>query len=159
MSNSGRRRWSGCTAACSTRRSSRSQLTEKLVAEWPGALAWLVEGYRDWREGGMRTPPQVLLATQKYQNEQDPLADYICDRCVCAPKVRVGRGDLFADYLSWSQQTGEKFPLGRTALFERVRTLPDVREDQWRVSGDTVPVRGFRGIGLAFSESVAERGV
>jgi hypothetical protein len=57
--------------------------------------------------------------------------------------------------MSWCQQTGEKFPLSRNALFERVRSLPDVRDDQWRVSGQTVPVRGFRGIGLAFSADVA----
>jgi phage/plasmid-associated DNA primase len=115
-----------------------------------------VGGYLDWREGGMRTPKEVLVATRNYQDEQDPLADYVADRCVRgASNVRVTRGDLFSDYLSWCPQTGEKFPLSRNALFERVRSLTDVRDDQWRVSGQTVPVRGFCGIGIAFSAGVA----
>jgi putative DNA primase/helicase len=136
------------------------QLTEKLKAEWPGILAWLVEGYRDWRQGGMRTPPEVLLATQNYQNEQDPLGDYLADRCVTgSPTVRVGRNDLFTDYASWCQQTGDRFPLSRNALFDHVRSVKGVGEDQWRVGGQAAPVRGFRGIGLAYcAPGVADLG-
>jgi putative DNA primase/helicase len=136
------------------------QLTEKLKAEWPGILAWLIEGYRDWRQGGMRTPPEVLLATQNYQNEQDPLGDYLADRCITgAPTLRVGRNDLFTDYASWCQQTGDRFPLSRNALFDHIRSVKGVGEDQWRVSGQAAPVRGFRGIGLAYcAPGVADLG-
>lgn len=139
------------------------QLTQKLRAEWPGILTWLLEGYRDWREGGMRTPPEVLAATESYQSEQDPLGDYLADRCVLGvPGLRVGRNDLYADYQSYCQQSGERYPLSRAALFDHVRGTKGVSEDQWRLAGSTVPVRGFRGIGLAFSTAnpadVAELG-
>ena len=128
------------------------QLTQKLKAEWSGILAWLVEGYRDWREGGMRTPPEVLAATQSYQSEQDPLGDYLADRCMLGSStVRISRNDLYADYQSYCQQSGERHPLSRAALFDHVRGAKGVSEDQWRLAGSTVPVRGFRGIGLAFS--------
>jgi putative DNA primase/helicase len=124
-------------------------LTEKLVAERPGILAWLAEGYRDWRAGGMRTPPEVLLATRTYQREQDPLVEYLADRCVLRADARVGRSDLYADYVAWCRRAGEAVPLSRTALFDAVRSAPGVREDQWRVPGNPVPVRGFGGVGLS----------
>jgi hypothetical protein len=78
------------------------------------------------------------------------LADYLAARCVRGDdRVRVGRGELFTDYQSWAHQTGERNPLDRNALMDRVRRLDGVTEGQWRPVGITVPVRGFRGIGLA----------
>jgi phage/plasmid-associated DNA primase len=98
----------------------------------------------------MNTPERVLAATQSCQSEQDPLADYLADRCVRgSPSLRVARNELLTDYLSWCQQTSEKFPLSRNALFDHVRGLPGVAETQWRALGQAAPVRGFTGIGLA----------
>jgi putative DNA primase/helicase len=131
------------------------ELTEKLKHEWPGILAWLVEGYRDWKKGGMRTPKEVLVATRNYRSEQDPLADYIADRCVIgASTVRVSRNAVFTDYMSWCVDTGENYPLTRNALFEGIRGTKGVQEGQWRVTGQTAPVRGFCGIGLAHTAGV-----
>jgi putative DNA primase/helicase len=132
------------------------QLTQKLKSEWPGILAWLVDGYRDWREGGMRTPAEVMLATEQYKDEQDALGEYLTDRCARFDGARVGRNDLLSDYLSWCQQTGERQPLSRNALFAQVRALKGVADEQWRVTGQTVPVRGFMGLGLAFGGGVAD---
>jgi putative DNA primase/helicase len=136
-----------------------SQLTEKLKAEWPGILSWLIGGYLDWRQSGMRTPQEVLMATQNYQSEQDPLGDYLADRCIRMDAARISRNELFSDYSSWCHQTSEKFPLSRNALFDHVRAIKGVSEDQWRLTGQSSPVRGFRGIGLAYSgNAVADFG-
>jgi putative DNA primase/helicase len=129
-----------------------TKLTEKLKAEWPGILAWLIEGYRDWQQNGIRTPHEVLMATQSYQSEQDPLGDYLSDRCICGMETtRISRNELYTDYMSWCHQTNEKFPLSRNALFDHIRALKGVGEDQWRVTGQSSPVRGFRGIGLSYA--------
>ena len=47
------------------------------------------------------------------------------------------------------------------ALFDHVRAVKGVAEDQWRVAGQPAPVRGFRGIGLSFTfgRDVADPGV
>ena len=37
------------------------ELTEKLKAEWPGILSWLIEGCLEWQTEGLR-PPQVVLS-------------------------------------------------------------------------------------------------
>lgn len=133
------------------------QLTNKLRTEWPGILAWAVRGCLDWQRNGMQTPGEVVLATQSYQFEQDVLGEYLDARCVRGGEnVRVGRSELFGDYQSWARQTGEKFPLERNAFFERVRRIKGVTESQWRPPGLSVPVRGFKGIGLRMADAGAE---
>ena len=125
-------------------------LIARLRAEWPGILAWAVRGCVDWQRNGMQTPAAVSDATAAYQAEQDVLTDYLAARCVRGPQCRVGRSELFADYQSWAHQTGERHPLERNALFDRVRRLDDVSDGQWKPVGVNVPVRGFRGLGLSY---------
>jgi len=126
------------------------RLSEKLRAEWPGILACAVRGCLEWQRDGLQTPPEVLAATAAYQAEQDVLGDYLTARCVRGEHVKVSRPELFADYQSWAVQTGERHPLERNALYDRIRRLDGVTDDQWKPVGSTSPVRGFRGIGLAF---------
>lgn len=124
-------------------------LGEKLKAEWPGILNWLVQGCLDWREHGMEAPDEVLVATNTYRAEQDPIAEFLTDCCVRGgPTVRVARTDLFSSYLGWAMQAGEKNPLSRNAFYARIRGLTGVGDDEWRQAGIVIPVRGFKGIGL-----------
>ena len=64
--------------------------------------------------------------------------------------ARVSRNDLFTDYIQWCQKTGERSPMRRNELFDHVRSVTGVREDQWRITDQASPVRGFRGIGLSY---------
>ena len=127
------------------------KLTEKLRSEWPGILRWGVMGGLDWQSNGMGPPSEVLAATASYQDEQNPLKEYLSDRCILAAPARVTRGDLYGDYVSYCQTTREPFQLSNTEFYARVRALDGVEEHQWRPVGSTVPARGFRGIGLAFT--------
>jgi P4 family phage/plasmid primase-like protien len=126
-------------------------LAEKLKADWPAILNWCIGGYLDFKSKGMRPPAEVLAATECYQSESDPLRDYLSDRIVLGEHVKVGRPELFADYQSWATQTRERYPLERNSLYERIRRLGGVTDDMWKPAGSTSPVRGFRGIGLAFT--------
>ena len=40
-------------------RRTRPQLTEKLKAEWPQILQWLIEGCAEWQEHGLAAPGGV----------------------------------------------------------------------------------------------------
>lgn len=128
-------------------------LLEKLKAEWPGILNWCIAGCLDWQRDGMQTPHEVMVATAEYQADQDPLADYIAERCMRGEFARVTRNEMFADYMSWTQKTGDKHPLDKRGFLDRVRKLAGVTESTWRVNDNHVPLRGFRGIGLSFSGS------
>ncbi len=134
-------------------------LLEKLKAEWPGILQWCISGCLDWLANGMQTPHEVLMATAAYQDESDPLAEYIADRIVMGPNCRASRNELYGDYQAYCVQSAEKSPLSRNVFIDHFRKLPGVSDKQWKPLGTTVPVRGFVGLGLrsdAENEEVAD---
>jgi putative DNA primase/helicase len=46
-------------------------LEQKLKAEWPGILRWLIKGCLDWQENGLMRPKSVIQATEAYFEDQD----------------------------------------------------------------------------------------
>lgn len=59
-------------------------LSQRLITEeGPGILAWLVEGVRDWAKQGLNEPQSVVSATRDYREEQDTVADWLNETCVC----------------------------------------------------------------------------
>src|SRR5271168_1739902 len=62
-------------------------LTEKLKAEWPGILQWLLEGCLQWHRDGLRPPPTVVDATAAYLEAEDATAAWIEDRCERDPSA------------------------------------------------------------------------
>jgi putative DNA primase/helicase len=105
------------------------RLLEKLAAEAPGILAWAVQGCLAWQRDGLGLPEEVRTATAAYRGDMDLLADFLGDRCIVDPMASVTAADLYAAYLDWAQQAGEK-PLSQKALggylrergFEQIRT-------------------------------------
>src|SRR5208282_5449458 len=57
-------------------------LGEKLKAEAPGILRWMVEGCQEWQKHGLGTPEVVMVATAEYRSEQDRLAQFLEQECV-----------------------------------------------------------------------------
>jgi putative DNA primase/helicase len=123
-------------------------LLAKLKSEWSGILAWAVKGFIDCQANGMQTPSEVMIATESYRQDQDILSDYLSDRCVRASHAKVSRAELLNDYLAYCVQQADKHPLDRAAFYSRILAVAGVAEGQWKPVGLTVPVRGFKGIGL-----------
>jgi putative DNA primase/helicase len=57
-------------------------LAEKLKAEWPGILQWMVEGCIDWQRRGLDPPEAVTAATAAYLEAEDAMAAWIEDCCI-----------------------------------------------------------------------------
>ena len=57
------------------------QLEEKLRAEGPGILRWMIDGCLEWKKGGLRPPPSVSSATQDYFDQEDVLEQWLDDCC------------------------------------------------------------------------------
>jgi putative DNA primase/helicase len=73
-------------------------LEEKLEAEHPQILQWMIEGARDWLTNGLNRPAAVMRATEHYFDEQDLIGQWIAEQCVTA-----GRGGIpTALFKSWS---------------------------------------------------------
>jgi putative DNA primase/helicase len=83
-------------------------LTEKLKAEWPGILAWAIEGCRHWQRIGLCPPGVVTQATDEYLGGEDSLGIWIKERC---KPVGYGGGEssrLYADWRRWALAAGEE---------------------------------------------------
>ena len=101
------------------------RLTERLVAEWPGILAWAVRGCMDWqtRQCDLALPATVQKATEEYRNDSDHVADFIAERCAVwsddqgtrTPKERV-----YLAYCDWCRSIGEDV-LSRPIFNKRMR--------------------------------------
>jgi putative DNA primase/helicase len=50
------------------------ELTEKLKAEWPGILGWMIEGCLAWQQQGLSPPAAVREATSRYMDAEDSVA-------------------------------------------------------------------------------------
>jgi putative DNA primase/helicase len=84
------------------------ELTEKLKAEWPGILAWLIEGCLEWQTEGLTPPQTVLSATAEYLEGEDAIAAWIEDRCERDPSAWESSTVLFSSWTSWAERAGEQ---------------------------------------------------
>jgi putative DNA primase/helicase len=84
------------------------KLPEKLRAEMPGVLAWMVEGCLEWQEHGLGEPETVRAATDQYRTEMDTLAEFLDEECVIAPSCRVLAERLYQSYAMWCDKSGER---------------------------------------------------
>ncbi len=96
-------------------------LGEKLKAEASGILRWLVEGCLLWQKEGLESPEAVKTATEDYRVESDPIGRFLEERCVLSTYASVKKADLYAAYIRWSEQEGDKYPMGNREFTARLR--------------------------------------
>ena len=92
------------------------ELPEKLKAEGPGILQWMVKGCLSWQKSGLAVPEDVLDATAEYRGEQDVVGNFISDCCIEAPGAMAPAKGLYEAYLDWAKNAGEKWPLTQRAF-------------------------------------------
>jgi len=102
-------------------------LTDRLVAEWPGILAWAVRGCLDWqkRQCDLEFPEAVKRATEEYRADSDHVADFIAEWCVDwrgheGQNMRTPKERVYLAYCSWCKGIGEDI-FTRNAFNSRMR--------------------------------------
>ncbi len=105
-------------------------------------LAWAVRGCLEWQERGLDPPALVTTATEDYRRSQDPLRDFVDERCRLDPTLWTRTAELRAAYERWCAETGELHPLGRRSLAERLTRLGAAADKT------TGGMRIWRGVGL-----------
>jgi putative DNA primase/helicase len=105
-------------------------MAEKLMAEAPGILNWMLEGYKKWKKDGLPVSKGIEEATESYRSEQAT--------CEKGETHRVSRGELYQSYVEWVKATGEH------AMSERVLVSAMVERGfrEYRTSRE----RGWKGI-------------
>ncbi len=83
-------------------------LLDRLAAEWPGILAWAIEGCLEWQHIGLSPPPAVQAATASYLADEDTIGLFLAERCATDdPNASTEVKDLFAAWTEWSARAGE----------------------------------------------------
>ena len=103
-------------------------LKNRLAAEYPGILAWLVRGCLAYQERGLDPPPFVKAATAEYRRNEDIIADWIDDRCYIHPDIKTGSSELYDDFHRWFEANVSKNVISQkkwgrlmTAKFEKAK--------------------------------------
>ena len=102
-------------------------LAEKLKAEWPGILAWLIDGCLLWqKEGGLHPPKAVIDATEEYLESEDAVATWITDRCELKASYEDTAAELFKSWKEWAELMRE--PVGSAkALSNKLQARPGIK--------------------------------
>ena len=85
-----------------------TQLLKKLLEELPGILTWAVKGCMQWQAHGLGQAEVVKAATASYRAEMDTLGSFLEDRCYLGEKARERASVLYAAYIKWCQDNGER---------------------------------------------------
>ena len=82
------------------------RLLDRLRAEAPGILAWLVRGCLAWQRDGLNPPPAVLAATGEYREEEDIVGQFIAECCLLRPHSRINATRLYSAFDRWARGNG-----------------------------------------------------
>ncbi len=87
------------------------ELAEKLRAEAPGILAWLVKGCLLWQREGLATPEKIKKATAQYRRNEDRIADFIDHCCEVHPERAINATELYKAFKEWWRENVNQTPL------------------------------------------------
>jgi putative DNA primase/helicase len=96
-------------------------LRDRLRAEHPGILRWLVAGCLAWQAQGLSPPTEVLAATQEYRTREDVLAEFLDAVCRYGEGLSVKASVVREAYQAWCTNSGERPVNGRVLWPELAR--------------------------------------
>jgi putative DNA primase/helicase len=77
------------------------RLPEKLRAEGSGILNWMLRGLSDYWANGLKVPISVAAATNRYQQDQDIIGQWIKEVCNVGLNLSCPTGRAYASYTKW----------------------------------------------------------
>jgi putative DNA primase/helicase len=82
-------------------------LGDRLRTEWPGILAWMIDGCLQWQERGLAPPETVTRATAAYLEAEDAMAAWLDESGIRDPNAWETTKALFASWKAWADSAGE----------------------------------------------------
>lgn len=125
-------------------------LSGRLRREWPGILAWLIQGCLDWQKNGLTYPAVVTQATNEYFEQEDVFGQWLEDCCDVGPRFVDTVESLWNSWSSYAYELGED-PGSKNKTFPE--TLMQRRFERVK---DTRKIRGVGYAGLRVSPSKAK---
>lgn len=94
-------------------------LAMKLRVEWPGILAWAIDGCLNYQEMGLAAPDKVLEATSSYLDSQDIFTEWMESECEFGPDYWETPTLLFSSWRKFAESARERVGT-RAILKERM---------------------------------------
>jgi putative DNA primase/helicase len=116
---------------------------DELKAEWPGILAWAIEGCLEWQRIGLNPPKAVTDATESYLESEDVLGAWLEECCELDMNAWESSGELYRSWKGWAQD--------RQAWIGSEKDLTQRLEDRGgfrRAKNKEKTARGFNGLRL-----------
>lgn len=83
------------------------KMPEKLRAEKPQILGWLIEGYDLYKKEGLTKPKCLEEALADYKNQMNVINAYIKSECTDFPGFETAARALYQDYKTWAKDNTE----------------------------------------------------
>lgn len=84
--------------------------SDKLRAEWPQILHWMVQGCLEWQDCGLGLPERIEQTTSEYLQSEDEFADWIAECCDVEPAGAVRSADAYKNFRTWAEARGSYVP-------------------------------------------------
>lgn len=100
------------------------ELPQKLEAEYPQILQWMIEGCLQWQQHKLQAPAEVVDATTHYLEAEDVVGEWLEERTEA--KGQTARPIAYKNYRAWIEARGDRPWASRTwwaALEERGFTV------------------------------------
>ncbi|MFN6935198.1 MAG: phage/plasmid primase, P4 family [Tsuneonella sp.] len=116
-------------------------LEDKLKAEHPQILAWMIEGALQWYANGLSRPQAIADATDRYFEDQDLIGQWIAERCETRAGAMGRATPLFDSWRDFARESGE--PEGTQRAFAEALHKRGFERDRVNALG-----RIYRGVDL-----------
>jgi putative DNA primase/helicase len=100
-------------------------LGDKLRAEMPGILGWMIEGCRAWQRHGLAAPERVKAAVADYLAAADVFGRWLGECCDMLPTASEKASALATSHKWWCEGVGER-PLAPLAFREALERTPGI---------------------------------
>ena len=84
-------------------------IVQRMLAEGPGILNWLIEGARAYLEAGLAPPSEVSQATDELRQDADPYGKFLDDSCIVSGDMgdSISARELMLCFQFWQMRRGE----------------------------------------------------
>ena len=82
-------------------------LKERLRAEYPAILAWMIRGGDSWRLNGMKRPEAIMQSVEEYLQAEDTLGSWLDECCVIGDDNRIQSSEAYKSYAAYVDSHGE----------------------------------------------------
>ena len=123
------------------------QLEEKLRAEWPAILRWMIVGCLDWQSNRLVRPEVVKAATDEYFSAQDTFGQWLEERCTVDRNNSYRKAttqELFASWSDYAKSNNEA--AGTQTSFGERMDKHGFRKNKHVPTGTGARARGYEGI-------------